>query len=225
MAKRDDIVVNFRLQKIEQAEKVAKEILATVSKSKDLAKDVKQALKQGAKDRLEQLRALKRTELQRVRLGKRSDALKGRAIDGAEFGKAAAMAGGAQQVVGNLGQVFNAEDPLAAVSGALPLIGTAVGGPLGAIIGSFAQQIIGQVRQLLVEQDRKQKAELDARDRVLLDRMRDEARSNFDARFRDDPAFRRNAAREAFEGHLRDEARLADGGWVPSSRDDFPEGY
>lgn len=215
-----DVLLRFRLQALERAEAATKKILVEVGKAKDLAREVKREIVQGARERLKDIRAQKDDALRLDRLGKRAEALRDRA--------ASAPGSGLQGLRNTLREgrknffdfVGNPIRDVAAGNTTGGLLGLAgeLGGPFVKLVtAAVLAKVLAHVDERIAQEVALRSTELSAR----LEELRYQA--DYQRRLEEEPAFRRKEAGRFWQETKLEEKSLADGGLSRSA--DFLDGF
>lgn len=218
--KSSTVALRFRLAALERAESLAKSVHTTVVKSAELAKDVRQKLAAQIKERLGDVRDLKKNVERTIRMQQRADTIKDR-TRGGDDPTAASVVGFERTFRGFAGKTLGAfrrdfkdvTKPVADllngdVSGALEEVVGNAGGPLGKIAAMVTKTIREYADARIAELT---KIRIDAL-RVELEEQR--YRDDYARRLREEPAFARAEAERARDLTKREEARLAEQGFA-----------
>lgn len=223
MPKRE-VVLNFRLDRIQKALDGLEKIKTGLSKAKGLTADVRREISVSIKEQQGKLRELRAAELDRVRLTKRAKALAAQNVDmnrleafgenvAGPIAKFNAVRGALQGAfgAGRLESDFAAAGKV--TQSFAPVIGGLIGGPLGAIVASLFGEMLGKALDAF---EGRVRAQFEAfKQTVLIDVqefIKQAPLSEFDRKLREDPEFaervRRNAGLEI--AAQRDEWAWAD---------------
>ncbi len=217
------VALRFRLDALEKAESLAKSVQTTVLKTADLAKDVRQKLATTIKDRLTDIRSLKKNLERTVRLQQRADAIRDRNKGGDDptfsslMGFEKTFEGFAGKSLGafkrNLNDVVKPGNDLlnGDVTGAVE----EVVGQFGGVPGKIAAFLTKAVREYVDER-------IAAETKLRIDAFRTELeeqryRDDYARRMKDEPGFARAEAARAWELTRAEEARLSENGYTRQS--------
>lgn len=199
-----EVVLNFRLQALQEAEKAAKKVLVDVQKSTELTREEKRALSVPLRDNLALLRKQKEQLLLEARANK---------IAGASVGSLDRLKEPLR--VANMAR----EKGTALVNALQGGIG-GVGGLLGALGGPVAAGLAALVIPLVQKAVAEAEARIEARRRIQAEiaalRAEEAAyQADYARKLDEDPAFRRAEARKAFDATTAEEAYRAARGETP----------
>lgn len=222
MASKREIILKFALSKIDAAEAAAKRVLVSVQKSRDIAKETKNELLSGARDKLKEIRTLKSDLLDRDRGLKRALSLQsdnrgqlGDTSFDTLFPGLASLRSGFRPTRNVIQDVAD----IASGNSTAALLGIAhkFGGPLGAlaasIIGPLTEYVDKKIQEEIAFEMKTFSSELEER----------RYQSDYARRLEEEPAFRRREAQRSFEEVKREEEAYRRAGWAPSS--DFLESF
>ncbi|HBP21947.1 MAG TPA: hypothetical protein DEA08_29700 [Planctomycetes bacterium] len=202
------IVLNFALKKLKAAEEAAKKILVSVRKSTDLSKEERRDRSKAARESLKEIRARRRFEQRRAKLQGRANALRGRDLLAASRGRFSGLFGTVGEAREKGESFANALFGDGEISQSLPSLISGVGqfvpglGPFMTLLAPLTEKLLGHLEERLQQELAKQETRLLAR----LEEQR--FRMDFTRRFKEDPAFAREQARQALERTVAEEARL-----------------
>lgn len=218
MAKRREVLLSFALQKLQAAEATAKRVIATVTKSKDIAKDVKREIVAGARERLKEIRALKDAESELDGRRRRARDIRKRQIDGLfeDAEDPFESLNGVRRHVNKASQLLDQARSGDITGAALEILSDA-GGPLLKVATAITQQVLKVVDEKIAQMVEIRSAQFSAK----LEELR--YRADYQGRLKNEPAFRRREAARTWEETKRNEAVWNARGWSRSG--DYLDGF
>jgi len=197
------VVLEFALKKLQQAERTARKVVASVKQSRTLTKEEKREQLKSARESLKEVKERRKAEGFRVRgqkaagaewIRRDQDAFDQKLGRGVEvWGKAVALAEGAKSL----------SDPRA-LAGTMAAVGALVPG-VGQV-GVIAGMVFDKVWTLLEE---RQEREWRRRTDLLMAELAEQKfQSDYEQRLKDDPLFAREQAERAYEQLMRHEDAL-----------------